>query len=76
VPDLERLTLDVRDAMRGDVLSIVLVSISGAIIGLGGTSRCDCVDVFSLNTACVNDNAPATGGVWHAVARCAEVEDL
>jgi hypothetical protein len=66
----------VRAATRFGALSIMLVSVGGAVIGLGGTSRCDGVDVFGLNTACVDNNTPATGGVWYAVARCAEVEDL
>jgi len=62
--------------MGSRMLMLVLVSVLSAIIGLGGTSRCDSIDVFGLMTTCVDDNSTTTGCIGYAVTRRAEVEDL
>jgi len=47
-------------AEDGSALMGVLVSVRGAVICLGATSRCNGIDIFGLLTACVDNHTTAT----------------
>ena len=47
-------------AEDGNARVNVLISVRGAVICLGATSRCNGIDVFGLLTACVDNHATAT----------------